>query len=92
MERVVEHAAEAVVEAAVKAVTEAVAQAEIERRAAPEMELLSAMTQLSAVTVVPNLTTQTQLASVSVDIASIPYSCRRKYNIIGSMTSNSILL
>ena len=92
MECIVECAAEAVVEAAVKAMAEAVAQAEIERRAAPEIELLSAVTQLPAVTVVPNLATQTQLASVSVDMASVPYSRRRKYDIIGSMASNSMLL
>ena len=92
MECIVECAAEAVVEAAVKAMAEAVAQAEIERRAAPEIELLSAVTQLPAVTVMPNLATQTQLASVSVDMASVPYSRRRKYNIIESMASNSILL
>ena len=65
-----ERAAEAVAEA----VAEARAQAGVEPGAAPEVELLL------AVTVVPNPATQTQLVSGSMDVANVLNSRRKRYD------------
>ena len=62
-------------------VVEAVARAGVEPRVAPEVELLP------AVTVVPNPVTQTQLVSVSVGVASVPNSRRKRHDTIWSSDS-----
>ena len=81
MERV-----ERVVERVVEDVLVAVAQAGVERgavpRAAPEVELLPAVRQLPAVTVVPNPATRTHLVSVSMGVANVLNSRRKRYDTI----------